>query len=130
MVTNGNSPARGNVPERLSNPDTERKPNVANDNKAEITAEYLKQLAEDIGNSKQKQSDASTSTARLYKTAEKTHGLHNEAMKLCVKLKSMSTEKKDDFLRALNEYVPLLELEPSADLVDRINGDDNLDEAA
>ena len=99
---------------------------MSNDNKPAITADYLKNLVRDIDDQKQKQSDSGTSVARLYKTADKSHGVHGEAMKLCVKLNKMSHEKKDDFLRALNEYIPLLGLEPDADLVDMAQGEDEV----
>ncbi len=104
--------------------------NMANDNQPEITSEYLNRLLEDIVNEKQHQSDSGTAVARLYKSADKSHGIHGEAMKLCVKLSKMSEEKKDDFLRAFEQYVPLLGLEVKADLVDMAEDKIDVDVAA
>jgi uncharacterized protein (UPF0335 family) len=74
-----------------------------------------------IINAEQRKDDAQTGFATAWKTA-KDRGFHTEAMKLAMKLRKMSEEKRMDFLRAFDELRRELKLDDveQMDLIDDV----------
>ena len=62
--------------------------------------------------------DINAENASAWKSAKKA-GIHNEAMKLCLKLKKQEATKTADFLRAFDAYVDTFGLRTQSDLLDQ-----------
>ncbi len=58
------------------------------------------------------------------KDAEEVHGINRKAFKLALSLTRMEQDKRDDFLRSLDDYREKLDLNPQPDLFADGEGDE------
>lgn len=84
-----------------------------------IDQETFLQVAQDYKNVRQKKDDGNTRHASFFKDAEKRYGIHRKAFKDAMELEHMSSEKRQDYLRGLNQYLDHLGINLQPDLLDQ-----------
>lgn len=97
-----------------------------NSGKAFTSAEF-DDLVERVDEQKEKQRSSSGTTANIFKTTEKVHGIHfnKEAFKIVSKIEAIpDDEKRADTMRSLVNYIAMRGWEGKyADLADMMDAD-------
>ncbi|GBU18054.1 MULTISPECIES: hypothetical protein [Methylobacterium] len=91
---------------------------------AGVHPEVLKSLIARCDGMKADMDEARGELGAAVKDAEETHGINRKAFKLVLSLKRMEQDKRDDFLRSLDDYREKLDLNPQADLFADDEGDE------
>lgn len=89
-----------------------------------IHPEVLKSLISKCDGMKAEMDEARGELGAAVKDAEETHGINRKAFKLVLSLKRMEQDKRDDFLRSLDDYREKLDLNPQPDLFADGEGDE------
>ncbi|MEE7478448.1 hypothetical protein [Methylobacterium hispanicum] len=89
-----------------------------------IHPEVLKSLISKCDGMKADMDEARGELGAAVKDAEEVHGINRKAFKLALSLTRMEQDKRDDFLRSLDDYREKLDLNPQPDLFADGEGDE------
>lgn len=84
----------------------------------DTSVDDFKRIVQRIQTAVQHKDDIMTDHASAWKDA-KDKGIHNGALKLCLKLKKQDVAKTADFLRAFDAYCDALDIRSQADMFDQ-----------
>lgn len=82
-----------------------------------VAATKLDRIIAGIKNIRQEKDDATAMHASEWKGAKEA-GVHNDALKMALKLDNMEAAKRADWLRAFKAYIKHLDLEAQGDMFD------------